>query len=90
MQAAQDRDRSDTTDGLNRSAHRRVLVQCEMRANVIVIGAIRSQDSPQMCINGQSFGWNRGGGAFSRDGATPTRRETQQVFPYLETPCATR
>jgi hypothetical protein len=50
MQAAQDRDRSDTTDGLNRSAHRRVLVQCEMRANVIVIGAISSQDSPQMCL----------------------------------------
>ena len=50
MQAAQDRDRSDATDGLNRAAHRGVLAQRETRANAIVIAGIGAQDSAQMCL----------------------------------------
>jgi len=48
MQAAQDRDRGDATDGLNRPAHRCVLPQRQMCANVIVVGGVSSQDSPQV------------------------------------------
>ena len=50
MQAAQDRDRSDATDGLNRSAHRRVLAQGEMCAYAVIVIRIRGQDSVQMCL----------------------------------------
>ena len=50
MQAAEDRDRSDSTDGLNGPAYRCVLAQCEMRANAITIGGLSGQDSAQMCL----------------------------------------
>ena len=48
MQAAQDRDRDDVTDGLNRPADRCVLAQREMCANAIIIGGVSGQDSAQM------------------------------------------
>ena len=48
MQAAQDRYSSDATDGLNRPAHRRVLAQREMRANVIVVSGISRKDPAEM------------------------------------------
>ncbi len=50
MQAAQDRDRSNATDGLNRPAHGRILVQRQMRENVIVVRGIGSQDPLQVCL----------------------------------------
>ena len=50
MQAAQDRDRGDATDGLNRAADRCVFAQREMRANSIIIGGVSGQDSAQMCL----------------------------------------
>jgi len=48
MEAAQDRDRGDATDRMNRAAHRCVLAQREMCANAVVIASISGQDSAQM------------------------------------------